>query len=71
MGDGGDQIGAGKPRAEIHEFDLRAHVQLGRAAGDADPAHEAAGAAAAQEGRALDPQELEQIRRQLDMPFET
>lgn len=39
--------------------------------GEVVPTREAAGAAAAQEGRALDPQELEQIRRQLDMPFET
>lgn len=39
--------------------------------GEVVPTHEAAGAAAGQEGRALDPQELEQIRRQLDIPFET
>lgn len=39
--------------------------------GEVLPTREAAGTAAGQEGRALDPHELDQIRRQLDMPFET
>ena len=38
--------------------------------GEVSPIREAAGVVAGQEGRALDPQELDQIRRQLDMPFE-